>query len=333
MESVSKQKSLIPASCPAGDEFFGTTMFVEEFFNRYQPIIPLFYIGTLENAIKESLLCSARNRKLLGIYLHSDKSVCRHIFCSKTFCDENVVNFLISNFVVWGWDLTNQEHEANFFTNCSKFFGSVVTNQLKNNKVIYPAFLIVNRMRGTNEVLAVIQGDSSQDTMMNGLMHSYEMFEAQRFKDEKDEQTRDEREQIKRDQDAAYRQSLEMDKAKRQKQTEEFERQKAAARVEEENAKQKLTERDNFMKNCLQSLKNEPDENMSSNKITKIRFRLPNGETIQRRFMISDKLKEIVYFLEGNGYFNEEFKLISSWPRKDLTSPEQDKDQTIEELK
>ena len=87
------------------------------------------------------------------------------------------------------------------------------------------------------------------------------------------------------------------------------------------------------MKNCLKSIKNEPDENMPSNKITKIRFRLPNGETIQRRFLISDKLKEIVNFVEGNGYFNEEFKLISSWPRKDLTSPEQDKDQTIEELK
>ena len=155
---------------------------MEEFFKRYQPIIPLFYIGSLESAIKEALLCSARNRKLLGIYLHNDKSVCRHIFCAKTLCDENVVNFLISNFVVWGWDLTFEQHEQSFFTSCSKFLGSVVANHLKTSKIIYPAFLIVNRMRGTNEVIAVIEGDASQDTMINRLMQSYEMFESQRIK-------------------------------------------------------------------------------------------------------------------------------------------------------
>ena len=53
---------------------------------------------------------------------------------------------------------------------------------MKTSKIIYPAFLIVNRMRGTNEVIAVIEGDASQDTMINRLMQSYEMFESQRIK-------------------------------------------------------------------------------------------------------------------------------------------------------
>jgi hypothetical protein len=240
---------------------------------------------------------------------------------------------LISNFIVWGWDLTFSEHEQSFFTSCSKFLGSVVANHLKTNKIIYPAFLIVNRMRGTNEVIAVIEGDASQDTMINRLMQSYEMFESQRIKDEKDENTRDERERIKREQDAAYQQSLEMDKAKRQKQTEEVIRQKQAAQLEEEKQKQIIQQRDNFIKSCLTKLKNEPDENSPINTITRIRFRLPNGEFIQRKFFITDKLEQIIYFINGNGYLNEDYKLLSSWPRKDLTSPEQSQEQTIEELK
>lgn len=278
-------------------------------------------------------MCPARNRKLLGIYLHNDKSICRHIFCAKTLCDENVVNFLISNFIVWAWDITNSEHETHFYTSCSKYLGSVVTNHLKTNKITYPAFLIVNRMRGTNEVIAVIEGDASHEVMMQRLMQSYEMFEVQRYKDEKDEQTRDERERIKREQDAAYQQSLEMDKAKRQKQTEDLERIKQTAQLEEELMKQKEKEKELFIQKCLMNLNEEPNEKVASNQITRIRFRLPDGQMLERKFLITNKLEQIIYFINGNGYFNDEYKLLSSWPRRDLTSTEQSKEQTIEELK
>lgn len=198
---------------------------------------------------------------------------------------------------------------------------------------MFPAFLIVNRMRGTNEVIAVVPGDSSQESMMTSLMHAYEMFEEQRLRDVKDEQTRDERERIKREQDAAYQQSLETDKAKRQKQTEEFERQKEQARLEEENQRRLVEEKENFMKKCLASLSSEPDEKTPANQLTRIRFRLPTGETLQRRFLITDKLREIINFMNGNGYLNDEYKLLSSWPRRDLTSQEISSDQTIEQLK
>ena len=40
--------------------------------------------------------------------------------------------------------------------------------------------------------------------MLNNLMHSHGLFETQRTKNEDEERQRDEREQIKRDQDRAY---------------------------------------------------------------------------------------------------------------------------------
>jgi hypothetical protein len=89
--SKEKQKPLIPKECATGDEFAGTCSFVDEFNKRYGPMTPLFFIGTLEDAIKEALLCPAKDRKLLGIYLHSDHTVFCNIFCAKTMCDENVV--------------------------------------------------------------------------------------------------------------------------------------------------------------------------------------------------------------------------------------------------
>ena len=45
MDSTPKHKALIPATVPVGDEQIGTTMFIEEFFKRYQPLIPIFFNG------------------------------------------------------------------------------------------------------------------------------------------------------------------------------------------------------------------------------------------------------------------------------------------------
>ena len=331
LDTAPKNVPLIAATCPAGDEFAGTRMFVEEFFKRYQPLIPIFSIGTLEDAIKDALLCPARDRKLLGMYLHSDNSLSKHIFCSKTLCDENVINFLNANFVVWPWDLTNKPHEAHFYATCSKYLGSVVTSHLKTNKIEFPAFLIVNRTRGTNEVIAVIEGTASNETMMHRLMQAYEMFEAQRIHDERSEQTRDEREQIKREQDAAYQASLQLDKAKKQKQDEENQRIKKVAESEQMKEILKIQTRQKLIKDCLDQLEPEPADDIPLNKITKIRFRLPDGQLLQRKFYIQNKLKEVLNFLTASGYFSEEFKVLSSWPRRDLTT--ESIDRTIEDLK
>lgn len=66
-------------------------------------------------------------------------------------------------------------------------------------------------------------------------------------------------------------------------------------------------------------------------KVAKIRFRLPDGETWQRRFGAKEKLSSVIDFVTSQGYFPDEYKLLSSWPRRDLTSESLDK--SLEELK
>nr|CAH7718762.1 unnamed protein product [Callosobruchus chinensis] len=64
--------------------------------------------------------------------------------------------------------------------------------------------------------------------------------------------------------------------------------------------------------------------------ITKIKFRFPKGEFIERRFEANTPLKVLLDFLVVQGYPAEEFKVISSWPRRDLTAL--DKNQTLKDL-
>ncbi len=232
---------------------------------------------------------------------------------------------------VWPWDTTNKEHEKYFYETFSKYLGSVFVSNLRGNKEKFPAFLIVTRVRSNNEVAAIIEGDSLNDNMMHRLMQAYEMFESQRVKDEYDEQTRDEREKIKREQDAAYQASLEYDKAKRQRQTEENEKLKIEAQKEIENEKKKLEAIEKRKQDALASLADEPSDDAHVSKITKIRFRLPEGNTLQRKFFISEKLNAILNFVTSQGFFAEEYKVLSSWPRRDLTS--ESTERSIEDLK
>lgn len=106
-----------------------------------------------------------------------------------------------------------------------------------------------------------------------------------------------------------------MDKAKRQKQDEEQERLQKMAQEQESLEQQKIKAREMKIKNALDSLPAEPAADTAANTISKIRFRLPNGEMLQRKFSIENKLEIIFDYLTSNGYFSDEFKVLSSWPR------------------
>ncbi|VDO96931.1 unnamed protein product [Soboliphyme baturini] len=49
-------------------------------------------------------------RKPLLIYVHSDKSISAHLFCTQVLCDPAMVDFINQNFVMWPWDVTTREN-------------------------------------------------------------------------------------------------------------------------------------------------------------------------------------------------------------------------------
>jgi len=74
----------------------------------------------------------------------------------------------------------------------------------------------------------------------------------------------------------------------------------------------------------VQRLPPEPPSDVAD-VTTKIRFRLPGGNTATRRFLAAQSLQVLLDYLLVEGYPAEEFKVLSSWPRKDLTSLEASK--------
>lgn len=208
-----------------------------------------------------------------------------------------------------------------------------------------PLLLIVTRSRATNEVLAMIPGSLNVDEMMTQLLHAVEMFSEQQRVEIAEEEERSARETVKREQDEAYQLSLEADRyvghvhsvfltlhySFRCRAKEELKRQGEAVkqrqeeeqRVKEEQEKRfiEFTQQQKEMRrqDVLKRLPDEPSADQPAGSITCIRFRLPEGKTATRRFRADEPLQVLLDYLLVEGYPHNDYKVLSSWPRKDVT--------------
>uniref|UniRef100_A0A6Q2ZBX0 UBX domain-containing protein n=1 Tax=Esox lucius TaxID=8010 RepID=A0A6Q2ZBX0_ESOLU len=290
--------------------------FTAEFSTRYGECHPVFFIGSLEAAAQEAFYGKARDRKLLAIYLHNDESVLSNVFCSQMMCAESIVSYLSQNFIAWAWDVTREANKARLLTMCTRHFGSVVAQTIRTYKTDqFPLLLIVMGKRTSNEVLNVIQGNTTVDELMMRLMGAMEIFTAQQQEDIKDEDEREAREMVKREQDEAYQLSLEADRKKREAQ----EREQAEQLRLQQIQKEADDEKEAIRLSLEHALPPEPAEE-GGELISKLRIRTPSGEFLVRRFLGSTKLQVLFDFVASKGYPLDDFKLLTTFPRRNVST-------------
>ncbi|GJQ73488.1 putative FAS-associated factor [Trypoxylus dichotomus] len=313
------------------DEIVGSISFSERFTTRYGAIHPAFYQGTLEDALKEACSKPAKDRKILGIYLHHDASVLSNVFCTQLLSVESVMQLIERNFVFWGWDLTFETNRARLQNSVNNCLGSTAALSLRDIAVDrLPAIIIIMKIRSSTDILNVIYGNVGVNELLSSLIEAVDVFTEHQKVEIREEQERAERELVKWEQDMAYNESLATDRAK-----EEAKRQQAEAefnerkRIENEKANE-LARKEAHRKQLEANLPAEPMLDQGDN-ITKIRFRLPNGDNLERRFLATTTLKILLDYLTVQGFPIQEYKVISSWPRRDLTTVDVTK--TLKELK
>lgn len=312
------------------DEIVGSISFSEQFTARYGDNHPTFYQGTLEDALKEACPKSAKDRKILAVYLHHDASVLANVFCTQLLGFESVIQTLEANFILWGWDLTFECNRTRLQNSVNQCLGSTAAVSLRNIPVDrLPAIIIIMRIRSSTDVFSVVHGNVGVSELLSSLMEAMEVFTEHQRVEIKEEDERTARELVKWEQDQAYRESLEADRAKEeakrhQERVLHEERRRVESEKEEEAARKEA-----YRKQVEASLPPEPLD--QGDNIAKIRFRLPKGENLERRFKANSPLKVLLDYLIVKGYPSEEYKVISSWPRRDLTALDSNK--TLQELK
>ncbi|XP_058460483.1 FAS-associated factor 1 isoform X1 [Malaya genurostris] len=322
-------KHLIPDN--VDDETIGSIQFVENFVERYGPQHPMFFQGSLEDALKEACRPSARDRKLMAIYLHHDGSVLTNVFCGQLLACESIIQMLLDHYVLFGWDLTFESNKNMFLSSISACVGmtaSITVRNIPTDRL--PAILVISKNRSQCEVFQVIYGNVSVDDLLSQLMEAADMYSEQLKIELREENERLAREQVKLEQDAAYRESLEADRAKQEaKRQKELMMQTERRRLESERADAEA-KRELIRANARITVPPEPEQ-ISGENITKIRIRPPSGPMIERRFTLDTPLRILLNFITGEGFLIDEYKVISSWPRRDLTVL--NLDETLRQLK
>nr|XP_012141641.1 PREDICTED: FAS-associated factor 1 isoform X4 [Megachile rotundata] len=302
------------------DETIGTVQFAEEFEKRYGPAHPEFFTGRFKDAVKESCLKPAKERKLLAVYLHHDNSVLANVFCTQLLSCETVLQVLSANFIVWGWDITCESNKQRFLSSVKQTLGSVATLAMKNIDVdTLPALVIIMRTRSNTEIFTIVHANVGVNELLTSLIHVVEVFQEQRRTDIGVEEERQARERVKQEQDRAYQESLAADRAKEEakQMQEELEKQRKEQAENERLAEEARKEA--HRQAVESSLPPEPQQGTSDG-VLKVRVRLPAGKFLERRFQSDTTLQTLLNFLIVEGYPTEEYKVLCSWPRRDLTS-------------
>lgn len=285
-----------------------------QFQERYGDFHPGFFLGPLRDALAEAAGQTVMERRPLLIYLHHDSSILANIFCSQILCSEQLVSYINQNFVIWPWDMSFESNRQRFVNMLVQHFGNTAANTIsKFRDGQYPLLLIVMKSKAGLEVCSVLEANTSLDELMMALINGYEVFEQTKNIEFKAEQERSEREMMKQEQDAAYYESLAADRAKSEAET---------LKVQKEYEEQKQAHLDAQIKeaeriSCFDQLPDEPAK--TEKNITNILFRFPGGEREARRFRGDEKVKTIFMFVSSKGFNTEEHRVVTNFPRRQIT--------------
>lgn len=167
--------------------------------------------------------------------------------------------------------------------------------------------MIIRKYRATCEVADIIHGNINSDELFIHLMMNSDAFHEQMKIEIREEYERQQREVLLKEQQQAYQKGLEADRAKEEarqqkekmmaseRKRQESERAEIEARKEairKEVRKLIMRSLNLFLKTILfQAESTLPPEPKGDTDVTKIRFRKPTGEFMERKFTVDTKLK------------------------------------------
>jgi len=320
-----------------GDEALAGIKFGEEFGNRYGQPRPQFFPGSLDNALSEACNKPVEDRRMLAIYLHHDSSVLTNVFCTQVLCSEPVLGLLLENFTIWGWDLTYTSNKQRFLDMVNRHFGSVASSTVKNFGIEkLPLVILIAKLRGNMEIFQVIHGNVTLDEFMSSLLSASESYQSQLSVERAEELERSSRNQMKEEQERAFEEAELRDQQREVMMAE----QEQELRLQEEIAEAKRRSEQEAKEaaealaaleqtQAASSLPSEPAADCGQT-VANIRFRTPQSQ-LQRRFLGSDTLQLLLLYLRSEGFRPEQYKVITSFPRRDIS--QLDPQSSLETLK
>eukprot|EP01138_Halocafeteria_seosinensis_P012721 gb/GECG01012997.1/.p1 GENE.gb/GECG01012997.1/~~gb/GECG01012997.1/.p1 ORF type:complete len:419 (+),score=64.59 gb/GECG01012997.1/:1-1257(+) len=272
----------------------------------------------LETSYKNALTQARDNFQILVVYLHSSEHQDTEEFCRNTLCTEAVRNVLEQeNCAIWGGDVMSPQgfmamHE--FAVNSFPFVG--VYRPSGNSSF--------NRMVSNEGLLTKEQLVDVIQRAINSARPALESMRAEQIAMEHDRTIREE-------QNRRYMEALERDKERERQKQEEEERKQ----LEEAQKQSRIDAKRNEVEKAHQRVVEHPEPDKSEGSTISLRFTLPNGSRLGRRFRQHERLQLMrdysLAILNQCGVLAGDVEFSNNFPKRKWTREDPGWDVTIAE--
>jgi hypothetical protein len=258
--------------------------------------------STYADALKEA----KTSVRFLLVYLHNPSHQSTEGFIREKLCTQEFKNFLEQSgqIIIWGTNVRTNE-------------GYKVAQALHEQN--YPSLLLICMRDNRLACVQKLSGNYSKENLLNALQQG--VSQNQRFLNAilNERAQRELNNRLRREQEEEYERALQEDRKKLQErrrlESEHLENQKREEDElkEAEAKKQRLADIRERLRQEVAGLP-EPVEN-----VVRVSVRFPCGSKFDRRFGATDSLEILFNTVIAHEKCPEDFSLLSSYPRKELT--------------
>uniref|UniRef100_A0A0V0G8G6 Putative regulator of the ubiquitin pathway n=1 Tax=Triatoma dimidiata TaxID=72491 RepID=A0A0V0G8G6_TRIDM len=282
---------------PVGD----VLKFIAYFNETYSRTHPVFYQGSYAQALNDA----KQELKFLIVYLHKENNQDSTNFCRDCLTDTEVVEYINSNTLFWACSVTTGEGERVSHTlKISSVFPFLAVIILKDSKMT-----LVARMEGPTNSTELI---SRLSAVVSANITFLDGARSERI-------ARSLTQTIRREQDAAYMESLRADQEKERKRHEEQERKRRQEEFEQQRRHEEQLRKEAIRRAKIDLASQIPEEPPSNLPDTlSVVFKMPSGERIERRFFRTHTLKDIYNFIFCHPSSPDSFEIATNFPKRTL---------------
>ncbi|BFZ11435.1 hypothetical protein BsWGS_14473 [Bradybaena similaris] len=276
------------------DRTGGVAHFISSFESKFGRHHPAFYQGTYSQA----LTTAKQELKFLLVYLHKEGHHNTDYFCREILCKERFVGFVNSRMIVWACSTDGPEGQC-----VSRALGQM------NHPFLAVIVLRENQMsvvaRFEGHVPGVLELMAQLEQVMARSQSSLIAARAQRAEAAFNQF-------LRQQQDEAYLQSLSADRQKEKKRQEESLRQITEAARKQQEREERQKEK-TYMAGQLprEPAPEHPD-------CIRVLLKLPSGQRIERRFLRSQSIKWLYFYVFCHKDCPDDFQIVTNFPRRSL---------------
>lgn len=288
--------------------------FQADFEAEYGPVHPPFFRGTYSQLLE----AGKKDLKFILVYVHSAEHEDTPAFCRSTLATSALSEFVTQRDILF-WGVSTDSYE-----------GHRVSQALRESTYPFLAVIVLRQHRMM--LVGRIEGALSLDELTPRLERIINDNEAFIVAARADREERHLNQTIRQEQDAAFQETLRLDQEKQRKR-QEAEEQKQ--REEEEERQRLLDEQER--KERIQRMKIElvseiPDEPAKDDaEAVRVLIKLPGGQRLERRFLKSDSLKCLYYYVFCHPDSPDEFDITTNFPKKVLKCKPEDEPSSFQE--